>query len=551
MPLPTPTTEPTAPMTLLLADASAYEPSLAVPVTFFAYIVGVFALGYLAHRMVTGQGFIAQYFLGGRGLGSWTLAFSFAATAISGGTFLGVPSLLYMHGWSVGLWICSYMMVPLVSMALYGKRINQVGRLLGSITMPDLMRDRFNSPALGLIATVAIIVFLSVNLIAQFKGGGIILQQALVPILGEASAADRSGYIIGVLAFAVTVVAYTAYGGFWGVALTDVLEGAVMLAGAVLLVPLVLSAVGGLEAATEKLTAIDPQLTHLPGGQVFLPVTLAVSMLLYWPIVSAGQPSAMVRMMSFQDTASFRRALALVAVYMTLVYCSIVITFTASRALYPDEFTGPGQSDRITPVVIDRVAPRWLAGILLAAPFAAIMSTVAAFLLIISSAIVRDLWQRMINPDLTERGARIAGYVVTTAVGSLATVLAFNPPPMLQYVILFTGAGMAAMFLSPLMMGLFWRRATAAGALASMLTGTAVHLVLWVGGVALGWRGDVVAPGSALQPYYLLGFDPAMWSIPASAVAGVVVSLWTVPPPSSVVARLFPEEPGDGATAVH
>src|SRR5437773_4229278 len=148
-------------------------------VAFACYLVGVMLLGIFSHRFLSRGSFVKEYFLGNRGLGPWVLALTVAATAISGGTFMGFPSLIYTNGWVMALWICSYMVVPLTTMALMGKRINQVARLAGSVTVPDVLRDRFASPGLGILSTLLILGFLIVNLVGQFKAGGLVMREAL------------------------------------------------------------------------------------------------------------------------------------------------------------------------------------------------------------------------------------------------------------------------------------------------------------------------------------------------------------------------------------
>lgn len=147
--------------------------------TFLFYLLGVAALGVFAHRYVSRGSFVKEYFLGNRGLGPWVLALTIAATAISGGSFMGFPSLIYTNGWVMALWICSYMVVPLTAMIWLGKRINQVARIGGSVTIPDVFRDRFGSQALGITASLLILFFVCFNLVAQFKGGGIVMQTAM------------------------------------------------------------------------------------------------------------------------------------------------------------------------------------------------------------------------------------------------------------------------------------------------------------------------------------------------------------------------------------
>src|SRR5262249_12128952 len=129
------------------------------------------------------------------------------------------------------------------------------------------------------------------------------------------------------------------------------------------------------------------------------------------------------------------------------------------------------------------VAHPLVAGLLLAAPYAAIMSTVAAFLLMISSSLVRDLYQRTINPNVSPRAIKVASYLVTGLVGVVVMIGALNPPGFLQYIIVFTGTGQGCSFLVPMFLALYWRQATRQGMLAGMLGGFAVVLALY----ALGW----------------------------------------------------------------
>ena len=147
--------------------------------TFLVYILVVFGLAWLANKLLRERSFLSEYFLGSRSLGIWAFALTFAATSASGGSFTGFPSKIYTHGWVLALWIGSYMVVPICMMGLIGKRINQVARISNSITVPDVLRDRFQSPAFGLMATALIVFFMVFGLVAQFKAGSLILKTLL------------------------------------------------------------------------------------------------------------------------------------------------------------------------------------------------------------------------------------------------------------------------------------------------------------------------------------------------------------------------------------
>lgn len=640
-----------------------------VLVAFACYLAGVMVLGVVSHRFLRRGSFVKEYFLGNRGLGPWVLAMTVAATAISGGTFMGFPSLIYSNGWIMALWIASYMVSPLMTMALFGKRLNQIARRAGAVTVPDVLRDRFHSPALGVVSTLLILLFLIFNLVAQFKAGGLVMKEALrlppetaafegaapdedknlvltfrtadgrqermkTPLPDEKAVylpertlvrgdtkqvqvyfdaggrvldksvsfppqrltvlgtAVEKGYLFGLLIFAFTVVAYTTYGGFWAVTWTDVLEGLVMLVGVVTMAVLAMNAVPpvtagvqelhGLAAATERLRQQDAALVYGPGPKQFLPLGLAFSFFCMWSLIAAGQPSGMVRLMSFKDSASLRRAVLLVCGYYVLTYLSLLIIFICARAIFPTQYLreigSEGEPDSIMPAMTRHLAHPLVAGLLLAAPYAAIMSTVAAFLLMISSSLVRDLYQRTINPDVSPRTIKTASYVVTALVGVVVVVGALNPPGFLQYIIVFTGTGQGCSFLVPMGLALYWRRATRQGMLAGMLGGFLVVLGLY----ALGWidstcqrtlrdyeRQVAVAvanndspparpttaagihdalrwvPGwgeeraDRFAPLYAGGLDPLVWGLLASLLLSIGVSLGTRPD-GDLVARYFP-----------
>jgi SSS family solute:Na+ symporter/sodium/pantothenate symporter len=556
---------PDAPLVADAASASGYT-----LVAFGGYIAGVFVLGALAHRLLKKGAFLKEYFLGDRGLGAWVLGLTYVATSVSAGSFVGFPSLIYVHGWIMALWIGGYMVGGLVSKGTMAKRLNQVSRLSGAITVPDVLRDRFQSPALGVLSSVFLLLFLVFNLVGQFKAGGVIMREATGGVretaayqgarAGTASALAQTGlwtpetaeekghffdreypdYVLGMLVFALTVVAYTAYGGFWAVTWTDVLQGIVIVLGAVLLMVLALWKVGGLTAATTKLQEIDPRLVTGPGPNDFLPPGLAVSYFFLWTVGAMGQPVGMVRLMACRDTPTLRRSLFMIGFYYFLIYLPLVVTFVCARALYPTEYLG--QSDRIMPTMALRLTDDWplLGGLILAAPFAAAMSAVAGFLLLMSSSLVRDLYQRNINPNVSQRGVKWVSYITTAVVGAIVTLMSLRPPHYLQYLILFTGAGMGCTFLAPTVLGLYWRRATRAGALAGLVGGFGTVTVLYV----LGWLGVGKAgkTGPAAQdfaPVYPLSLDPVLWGLAVSFGVAIVVSLLTAPLPDKHVDKYF------------
>ena len=641
----------------LLARGDAAGSNAAL-IAFVIYTLAVFALAAASSRLLRKKRFLSEYFLGSRGLGVWAFALTFAATSSSGGSFMGFPSKIYTHGWILALWIASYMMVPVLTMGLLGKRLNHVARKTGAITIPDVLGGRFESVRLGAMATLLIVFFMAFNLVAQFKAGALMLSTLLDDVPLFHLARDWCGglcegvwllggvepaYFLCLVAFAAAVIVYTTYGGFRAVVWTDVMQGVVMLVGVMIMLPLALWFCGGLSNATDELaqmtpprqrtarlsidrphseeldipfgtwlaipsqegrprrvfriarravirlgqcravivedgadcedvpvleittpqevaridvTPIDPPVTvdvvgsepyahgaDQPGVYVsgpgpspsdelgFLPLGLAFSFFCMWTLAGAGQPVQMVRLMAFRDSKTLRRGMFTVVVYYSLIYFPLVIIFCCARLLLPGMEI---ESDRIMPAMAKHLTEAagwpWLAGLLVAAPFAAVMSTVDSFLLMISSAVVRDGYHRHVNPRASETTIRRLTYAVTVLVGVAAVVGALNPPMYLQDIIVYTASGLAACFLAPIGLGIYWPRANARGAAAGMLAGFLSHLALYGAGFVVYGR---------FQAVRIFNLDPLIPGLLVSLLATVAVSLCTAPPPERLVRKFF------------
>ncbi|VAX37283.1 hypothetical protein MNBD_PLANCTO02-1287 [hydrothermal vent metagenome] len=642
--------------------------SSAALIVFLIYTLAVFGVAAVSNRLLKNKSFLSEYFLGSRSLGVWAFALTFAATSASGGSFTGFPSKIYTHGWVLALWIASYMVVPICTMGLLGKRVNQVARISGAITIPDVIRDRFRSPLFGLLSVVLIVFFLIFYLIAQFKAGSLILQTLFdgiglyestvnhmrvgikeLPIL----AGVKADYLLCLLTFGVAVIIYTAYGGFHAVVWTDVMQGIVMVIGVLIMLPLAVYQVGGLAEGTRKLAEVTPpqtviatirqtedenafheialkkwilvdatpeekrqlfQITKIetkeanrkreqevtlleitwaedinaiikkleiendkgkttsnlyrnitvtkavvsedqfptgndrrgayvsaPGPSSksingFLPLSLAISFFFMWPISGAGRPSNMVRLMAFNSSQTLRRSILTVAMYYTAIYFPLVIIFCCARVLLPGMMSEP---DRIMPAVAvfltENIGVGWLAGLLIAAPFAAIMSTVDSFLLMISSALVRDIYQRNINPNASEKTIKRLSYLSTVVVGTVAMLGAFNPPQFLQDIIVYAGSGMAVCFLAPVVFAMYWSRTNVWGAMAGMLAGFFTHLTMY----AIGY----FEKQTSFEPYRLFGIDPIISGLAVSFLTVYLVTLITPPPPQDLVEKYFGKQP--------
>jgi Na+/proline symporter len=264
----------------------------------------------------------------------------------------------------------------------------------------------------------------------------------------------------------------------------------------------------------------------------FLPLSLAFSFFFMWAISGAGQPSSHVRLMAFKNTDTLKKAIFTVAIYYTLIYFPLVMIFCCSRLLMPGMEL---ESDRIMPAMAvfltEGVGVGWLAGLLVAAPFAAVMSTVDSFLLMISSAVVRDIYQRNINPNASEAKVKKMTYAVTIIVGTAAMLGAVNPPQFLQDIIVYTGSGLAACFLAPTVFMLYWPRSNKQGCMIGMLCGFAAHFSMYLAGA---FTND-----SFFKPHLLMNMDPIIVGLFVSFLATYVGCLISPAPPQRLVKKYF------------
>jgi sodium/pantothenate symporter len=587
---------------LPLAQVAAHDLPSPGPGVIAALIVFIGAsvwLGTLAQRVVRRSSFVKGFFLGNRGLGAWALALT--ATVQSGGTFMGFPSLVYSHGWIVALWIGSYMVVPITGFGMVGKRIAQISRRTGAITMPDLFRERFDSPALGLITSLLVILFLSAAMVAQFKAGATVMKLAFpgtqylsfseesaesaikedVEAQGFAESRDLATavrwlrhnvdwpYMLGLLIFSLTVVGYTLIGGFLAAVWTDLFQSVMMFIGVLVLLGLALYAVGGLEnasrgaAAGAQLAADEAAAAHdsgdlqtatageryltgpgfSPEGRAFLPLSLAISFFVLWPASGFATPAGVTRIMACKNTRTLRQSIFLLCVYNLGIYIPLICICMCARTLMPNLDKPDEVIPRMALTMTEGLpAGQLISGMILAAPFGAIMASVSTYLVVIAAGLVRDLYQRFLRPEATEQELRRMSRLGMVGVGVFAFALNVYPVKYLQAVIVFASGGVGAAFIVPCLMLCYWRRATAAGVLAAMIVGSAIQIVFYLLGPLMP---DLkIGQDTSFRPFFLLGMEPLIWSLCASAIGGIAVSLCTAPPDEELVSRLFDAREG-------
>lgn len=427
-----------------------------IPLAIYLIIlIGIATWAWNKRQAVQVGGKSADYYIAGRGLGWFILVFTVLASAASAGTYIGGPGFGYEWGYGWVLAAMAQVPATLLVLGVLGKKFAIVARKIHALTVTDFLRHRYESNAVVILASLGIVASLMVYMSAQFVGGGRILE-----------AVTGIPYVWVVVIFAGIVAFYTSVGGFRADALSDTLQGVIMLVGGVILWIAVLSATGGMTNVAGELKQRHPELLTLPGAGDFS-ILLLFSFFVVFGLVPAALPHLTVRAMSYQDTASVHRAIYTGPVIMAIFTLGFIGMGPVARVFFSDLPVG----DLGVPRTIMEVLPGWVAGALFAAPMAAIMSTVDSMILVVSSAIIRDLYMNYFNPRLSDYSASRLGSWTSLILGVIVLLISIRPPQLLEYLVIYAIGGLASTLFIPLVAGLYWKRANATAAVLGMVGG--------------------------------------------------------------------------------
>lgn len=444
------------------------------------YLFFVFGVAWHAYQKRSLGGFLNEYYVGSRSMGGFVLAMTTVATYISASSFIGGPAAAYKYG--LGWVLLSMIQVPAIWLTLgtLGKKFAMLARQTGSITINDLLFARYQNKVVVWLACISLLLAFFGMMVVQFIGAGRLLETTLgLPYK----------WSIGV--FALVVGIYTFIGGFRAVVLTDTIQGVVMLIGTMLLLGATLVATGGVDHAMATLHTIDPRLLTPTGVDDKLSATFMLS---FWVLVCfglIGLPHTAVRAMAYKDSRSLHLGVLVGTVVMTVLVLGMHLAGVLARAVVP-ELDVP---DKVIPTLMMTVLPPLMAGIFLAAPMAAIMSSIDSMLIQSSSTLIKDLYLS-IKPDAIHNEDKIKRYSTTLTLGFtmiLAVVAMFNPPDMLIWLNLLSFGGLEATFLWVLVFGLYYKKANATGAIWSMMAGLASYVIIAYFKIAL-WDLHAVVP---------------------------------------------------------
>ncbi|MCH7822704.1 MAG: sodium/proline symporter [Proteobacteria bacterium] len=410
---------------------------------------------------------LAGYYLAGKKLPFWVVAFSTNATGESGWLLLGLTGMGYAVG-AQAYWVVVGEVIGIaLSWTLVSRRLKRLCDDTDSITVPDVLAARFND-RWHLIRGIAVVIILTM-VIAYVAAQMIATGKAV-------SSFTDMNFETGVYVGGAIIIAYTFVGGYKAVSYTDVLQGVLMLLGLILVPAAAIYAAGGWKSVVSSLTAADPEFLNMFSfadagmiGWIGIISFVAIGL----PFL--GVPQLLVRFMSARDDVELKKARVVSVAVLLLFTLGAVTAGIAGRALYP----GLEDPETIFPVISMQLFPPLITGVLLVIVLSAIMSTVDSLLLLASSAVVRDTMQQILGSKLSDHRLAVYGKVTTVLIGILGIALAFNVEQLIFWFVLFAWSGLGAAFGPVIICLLYYKKTTGSGIAAGMLAGFLTS-VIWV-----------------------------------------------------------------------
>lgn len=427
------------------------------------FLLIIFAVGMWSNKFVIkSSSFLEEYFLGERQMGGFILAMTMVATYGSASSFIGGPGIAYTQGLGWVLLAMAQLATGYFTLMVLGKKFAIISRRYKAITLIDFLKERYQSKAVVLISAASIIIFLFSSMTAQWIGGA-----RLVESLTGLS------YTTALLIFAFSVLVFVIVGGFRAVAITDTIQGVVMFGGTLILLIATIKAGGGIPKIISDLAAENPNLVSPFGADRSLTPAFVSSFWILVGIGVVGLPQIAVRAMSYKNSKAMHHAIIIGTIVVGFIMLGMHLIGVFARPVLPGVKIG----DTVMPMLSMKVLPPYAAGIVLAAPMAAIMSTVDALLILVSSAIVKDVYLNYIKPDAEDNHVKKVSFSVTAIIGILVILLSLSPPDLIVWLNLFAFGGLESVFIWPVILGLYWSKGNKYGAITSMILGMGSYIL--------------------------------------------------------------------------
>ena len=487
--------------------AAVIQPS---PIPFYTVLVlylGIMAfIGWYAGRKTNS---IGDFFVLSGKAGVLVSGIAYFSTQFSMGTFLGTPGTIYGVGYAgMAISVPGAVFCMILPALLIGRKLITLGHKYGFLTMADYLTDRYHSKKMSGVLGVMMLFFLVPMMGAQIIGAGVIVH--VFTGLPE---------WVGVVGMGIIVILYCMSGGMKGAMMTDVIQGSLMIATAV--VTFIVSVVmgGGFSNINHTLQSMNEAYLTFPGANGYMPWTYYVSNIVLWSFFTMGQPHLFTKFFAMKDHKTMFKAILLGTAGM--FFSATLIEWAGVNGIA--SIQNIEKADQIIPMILQRGMNPFLASIFIAGIVAAGMSTIDGILVTTTGAVTRDIYQKIINKDATDENVMKLSKVVTVIIGIIVICFGVFQPGSIFEINLFAFSGMA-IFVVPILFGIYWKKATAKGAIAAVIAGI-ISLLLFtlnpsVKALAMGFH--------ALFPTTII-----------ASIVMIVVSKFTKTPPQETIDRHF------------
>ncbi|MCI9449212.1 MAG: sodium/proline symporter PutP [Clostridiales bacterium] len=436
-------------------------------ILYFAVVLGIGVYFFLRTKSASSK----DYFLGGRSMGPWVTAMSAQASDMSGWLLMGFPGSIVAFGFGK-MWIgIGLALGTIANWILVARRLRRFSVAAGdSITIPEYLSNRFASknPALRIVCAVVFLICFTLYVASAFAAG----KELFIDVLP--SLADKPN--LAMFIFAVILISYTFLGGFKAVCYTDFFQGIMMLV-AILAVPIIILFTKNLDFG-----AINSGFEGTANYFVSNPFSATPQDIisgLAWGLGYFGMPHILVRFMGIRKASMVKKSATVASVWVVLSLGAAILIALFGRLLHP-ELIANGTQETVFIVLSNDLFPPFIAGVLLSAILAAAMSTADSQLLVASSSFTSDIYKTVFRRKASDKEELWIGRCVVIIVAVVAYFIAANPNcGGIMDLVGNAWAGFGAAFGPVILLSLFWRRLTYAGAITGIITGIVTD-VLWL-----------------------------------------------------------------------
>jgi len=435
---------------------------------FIFYLVVILVVGFITYNINKSH---KDFFIAGRKLNPWVVAFSERASGESAWLLLGLPGAAYASG-LMEFWTALGCVSGIIFYWFFiAKALRIETERLEAFTLPTFLAARFQKgqSAIRVLATFIIIFFFIFYLAAQFNGAGKILNVTF-------GLNQKTGMIIG----AAVIIFYTMMGGFFAVAWTDMVQGIIMI-GTLVVLPLVgLAELKEIHNGTVVLSDLVANEGHpmmsFTGGKTGWAAAALITSGLSWALGYMGQPHLLTRFMAIKSADQIKISRRIAIAWVIPAFSGAVIIGIIGAGLY-----GQGMFDdieKVMPHLANELLPAWLAGIFVSGAIAAMMSTADSQLLVISSSIIEDFFHRTLGWDVGDKMLLKGSRIITIVVGLIGFAIALTSDKLIFSMVSYAWAGLGSSFGPVILLLLTWKKVTHQGVIAGLLTGF-VTTVVW------------------------------------------------------------------------